>query len=288
MFKKAERKKAKLKIAMTGTSGAGKTYSSLLVARGIVGEKGKIALIDTENKSASLYAHVTEFDTAELTAPFTIEKYTDAINGAVKAGYDIVIIDSLSHAWKQLLAEKEQTDAKGGNSFTNWAKYTPKHEAFINALTHSDIHLIGTMRSKTEYVIEQNDRGKTAPRKVGLAPVQREGMEYEFTVVLDIASPSHLAEASKDRTSLFDGQLFKPTIDTGEKIKEWLEKGIDFIPEPVELPKGNVKKFIELLEKTTSEEELNNLIHKLPERKWESEELEMITEIEKIKRSNLK
>lgn len=220
-FKKAERKQAKLKIALTGPSGSGKTMSALLLAKGI---GKKIALVDTENASASLYADRFEFDTVVLTPPYTIPKYIDAIISAQSAGYDVLIIDSISHAWAGdggLLAKKESLDARGGNSFANWGGISKEHEQFKAILLNCSIHLICTMRSKQDYVLEANEKGKQAPRKVGLAPIQRDGMEYEFTTVFDMAM-DHNAQASKDRTSLFDGQIFKPTKETGEALMKWL------------------------------------------------------------------
>jgi hypothetical protein len=225
-FKKAQRKKVKIKLGITGPSGSGKTYSALEIATGL---GGKIAVIDTENGSASLYSDRFEFDTLELRAPFTTEKYIEAINDAVKAGYDVLIIDSLSHAWNGeggILDRKGAMDSRGGNSFTNWAKFTPEQEKFISALLHSDIHLIAAIRSKQDYVLTDNGKGKSAPQKVGLAPVQREGMEYELSVVFDVAM-NHEAQTSKDRTGLFVDKIFKITQETGKQIKAWLDSGSD-------------------------------------------------------------
>jgi hypothetical protein len=226
MFKKAQRKKVKIKLGITGPSGSGKTYSALEIATGL---GGKIAVIDTENGSASLYSDRFEFDAMELRAPFTTEKYIEAINDAVKAGYDVLIIDSISHAWNGeggILDRKNQVDARGGNSFTSWSKFTPEQEKFISALLQSDIHLIAAIRSKQDYVLSDNGKGKTAPQKIGLAPVQREGMEYELSVVFDVAM-NHEAQTSKDRTGLFVDKIFKITQETGKQIKAWLDSGSD-------------------------------------------------------------
>ena len=220
-FVKAKRTQVKLKIAVTGPSGSGKTYSSLLIAKGL---GSKIAVIDTENGSASLYADRFEFDTNTITEPYTIAKYTTAIDEAVKAGYDVVVVDSLSHAWAGeggLLAKKESMDARGGNSYTNWAGITKEHEAFKSKILNTPIHIVATMRSKQDYVLETNEKGKQAPKKVGLAPIQRDGMEYEFTTVFDVAM-NHEASVSKDRSGLFDGQIFKITEDTGKQFIKWL------------------------------------------------------------------
>lgn len=231
LFKKAERRQAKLKIALTAPSGGGKTFSALLLAQGI---GKKIAVIDTENGSASLYADRFEFDTVEIEAPYTVPKYINAIKAAQDAGYDVVIVDSLSHAWAAdggLLSKKEALDARGGNSYTNWAGITKEHEQLKAAILNADIHMVVTMRSKQDYVMEVNEKGKSAPRKVGLAPIQRDGMEYEFTTVFDIAM-DHNAAVSKDRTGLFDGQIFKLSKDTGELIMKWLLEGKAIEPKP--------------------------------------------------------
>lgn len=229
-FKRAERRQTKLKIALTGPSGAGKTFSALTLATGI----GKrVAVADTENGSASLYADRFQFDTLEIRPPYTIAKYIEAIRSAQAEGYDVLIIDSISQAWAGeggLLAKKEALDARGGNSYVNWAKITPEQEQFKSVLLNAGLHLICTMRSKQDYVLEVNEKGKQAPRKVGLAPIQRDGMEYEFTTVFDIAMDHH-AQASKDRTSLFDGQLLKLTADTGKQFMAWLLEGKD-VPAP--------------------------------------------------------
>jgi hypothetical protein len=269
MFQKAERKRAKLKIGLTGPSGSGKTYSGLLLAKGIA---SKIAVIDTENGSASLYADRFNFDVIDLTPPFTTEKYIDAIKLAEKEKYEIVLIDSISHAWAGeggLLEQKEQLDSRGrGNSYTNWADITKKHEKFKAALLHADIHLIATMRSKQDYVVSPDDKGKMTPKKVGLAPIQRDGMEYEFTTVFDIAM-NHEAEASKDRTGLFTDKIFKITEETGQQFKQWLLTAA--IPKPStqqldtlykivktqEWPAEEISKLIEMKTGKTSSKELN-------------------------------
>ena len=228
MFKPAERKQVKLKIALTGPSGSGKTMSALLIAAGI---GGKIAVVDTENGSASLYAKMksgplvgVEFDTLEIDPPYTIQKYHAAIEAAEQAGYGVLVLDSISHAWAGeggLLAKKEALDARGGNSYTNWSSITKEHEAFKAKLLSAKIHLICTMRSKQDYVLEINEKGKQAPKKVGMAPIQRDGMEYDFSIVFDLGM-DHNAVASKDRTSLLDGQIFKPSKQTGKQLMEWL------------------------------------------------------------------
>lgn len=222
-FQRAERKRVKLKIAITGPSGSGKTYSALELATGL-GQK--IALIDTENDSASLYSDRFVFDTLVIDPPYTVQKYLEAIKAAEAEGYEVLVIDSISHAWAGdggLLAKKEGLDSRGGNqnSYTNWSSITKEHESFKGMLLTSDLHLICTMRSKQDYILETNEKGKQAPRKVGMAPIQRDGMEYEFTTVFDVAM-DHAAMASKDRTGLFDGEIAKLTKHTGERFMAWL------------------------------------------------------------------
>lgn len=236
MFKKAERKQIKLKIGITGPSGSGKTMSALRLTRGLVGPKGKIAFGDTENGSASLYSDKFDFDVVEIKPPYTVDKFISVVDSALKAGYDALVLDSISHQWKGeggILNKKEQMDARGGNSFTNWGKLTPEQEKFLASILHSNIHIISTLRSKQEYIVEQNDKGKQAPRKVGLAPIQREGMEYEFTTVFDVAM-NHEAETSKDRTGLFTDKVFQITEKTGEELAAWISSGkfVEAAPDP--------------------------------------------------------
>ena len=221
LFHKAERRRSFIKLAITGPSGSGKTYSALLLAQGL---GGKIAMIDTESGSGEMYSSLGDYDALQIDAPFTIQKYVAAIRGAQSAGYDMLIIDSLTHAWAGeggLLAQKESLDARGGNSYTNWATITKQHEQFKATLLQTPIHIIATMRSKQDYILQSNSKGKQAPVKVGLAPIQREGMEYEFTTVFDIAM-NHEAEVSKDRTGLFDGIVGKLSIEHGQQIAAWL------------------------------------------------------------------
>jgi hypothetical protein len=224
-IRKAERKKAKLRLGIAAPSGAGKTYSALLLAFGL---GGKVGLIDTEHGSGDLYAHLGDYDIISIEAPYTVAKYIQAIKAFEKAGYNTVIIDSLSHAWSGdggLLDKQGKMADRGTNSFAAWRTITPEHNALVDAMLSSPCHIIATMRAKQEYVLEVNAKGKQEPKKVGMAPVQREGMEYEFTVMLDV-DMQHIASASKDRTSLFDGQYMKITPDTGKMLLEWLEMGV--------------------------------------------------------------
>ncbi len=221
-----------MKIGIFGPAGSGKTASSLLIAYGITKDWSKIGLVDTENGSGELYAGSTiggvtigQYQVARISHPFEPAKYITAINHAVKAGLQVLILDSISHAWAGeggLLDLQGKVTSKVGNSYTAWREVTPLHNRFVESMLQSRIHLIATLRAKQEYVLEQNDKGKMAPRKVGLAPIQRDGMEYEFTTVFSIGG-DHIATAEKDRTNLFDGKYFIPGPETGEALKAWLE-----------------------------------------------------------------
>lgn len=230
-FHRAQRKKAKLRLAIAGPAGSGKTYSALLTAFGL---GGPVALIDTERGSGELYAHLGEYDVCTLTAPFTPEKYVEAIRAAESTGYNVIIIDSLSHAWAGpggVLDIHGYAADKGGNSWSAWRQVTPRHNELVDTMLQSRCHIIATLRSKMEHV-QTIENGKTVIKKVGMNPIQRDGLEYEFTVFLDL-DHNHIASASKDRTGLFDGQVFKPTPETGGKLLEWLEAGVEVQP-PVE------------------------------------------------------
>lgn len=233
-FQKATRKKAKLKLAITGSSGSGKTYGALRLASGM---SSKIAYIDTENGSASLYSDRFAFDVLDIAPPFNHEKFVDAIKAAITGGYEVVVIDSASHFWEGILAYKDALDKRGGNSYTNWNEAGNKFKSILDAVLQSPIHIICCMRSKMDYVQEKNEQtGKTVIRKVGLAPIMRDNIEYEFTTVFDVTL-DHNTKASKDRTGLFGDSIFQITEDTGKQLLAWLNKGEDAsIPVPVAAP----------------------------------------------------
>ncbi len=234
IFRKAERRKAKLRLAITGPAGSGKTYGALQVAQGL---GGRIAMIDTENGSGDLYSSICEYDIMNINAPFDPRKYIQAIHDAENEGYDVLIIDSLSHCWISeggLLDMKEQLATSGKyNSFSAWSKVTPIQNKLIEAMLTSKCHIIATMRSRTDYVQVVNDKGRTEIRKVGLAPVQRDGMDYEFSVVFDLNN-EHTVNVSKDRTSIFDGKNFTLSSETGATLLDWLNSGKD-IPDVREI-----------------------------------------------------
>jgi hypothetical protein len=222
MFKKAERKQARLRLALAGPSGSGKTYSALQLASGL---GGSIAVIDTEHGSASLYADTVEFDVMELHAPYSPERYIEAIKAAEAAGYSTLIIDSYSHEWTGPGGCLEINDsiAKAkykGNTWSAWNETTPRHRALIDKILTSPMHIICTMRSKTETV--QGEGKKIL--KLGMKSEQRDGSEYEFTVVLDLVHDGNVAVATKDRTKLFkEPEVITPA--TGERLLAWLNVG---------------------------------------------------------------
>lgn len=227
-LKKAQRKQVKLKMNLSAPSGAGKTYSALRLAYGITDNWEKIAVIDTENGSASLYSHLGDFNTIDLTPPFTPERYIAAIKACQEAGMEVVIIDSSTHEWNCLIEENQLlADASfRGNTWSAWSKTTPRHDKFLQAVLQTPMHVITCTRSKTETIQEG---GKV--KKVGMKDLQREGWEYELTLSLNIDRDTHLATPSKDRTGLFEGKLpFLITEETGGLIKDWCNKGIEVIP----------------------------------------------------------
>lgn len=228
-FVKATKKKSKLRLALTGPSGSGKTWGALQIAKGL---GGRIACIDTEKGSASLYEHIVDFDVLELSAPYTPERYIEAIKEAEKAGYDTLIIDSTSHEWSgpggclEIIDEVARAKFKG-NTWSAWSDVTPRHRAFVDTMTQCNMHIISTGRSKTETAQSENNGRKTVV-KLGMKTEQRDGFEFEFTVVLDIIHDGHFATASKDRTGLFTDKDPKPlNEETGKMLADWLNNGTE-------------------------------------------------------------
>jgi hypothetical protein len=219
-FQKATKIQAKLRMALIGASGSGKTYTALKIASVF----GKVALIDTEHGSASKYADLFTFDVLELTN-FDPRSYISAMEAAAENGYDAVVIDSLSHSWKELLNQKNQLDTRGGNSYVNWGKITPKQDALIEAILASPLHVIGTMRAKMDHVMETDDKGRIIIRKVGLAPIQRDDVEYEFDVVADMDNQNTMM-VSKSRCPALSGVVIaKPDEKVAAMLKAWLSDG---------------------------------------------------------------
>ena len=225
-FKKATRKDAYIKIAISGVSGSGKTFSALQIAKGL---GGKTALLDTEYGRASLYSDFFDFDVWDEQDPagFPPEYFVRVIKAAEEAGYQNLIIDSISHEWSGRGGCLELVDAIAkarckGNSYIAWGEVTPRHNKLVEAILSAKINIVCTMRAKSEYVLNKDEKtGKTSPQKVGLGTVQRDGIEYEFTVMFELDRDSHIANAGKDNTFLFkDPGII--TEETGRKIAQWL------------------------------------------------------------------
>jgi nucleoside-triphosphatase THEP1 len=225
MFQKAVKRNAKLRLSIQGPSGSGKTYTSLAIATSL--NAGKVAVVDTEHGSASKYADLFDFDVMELKAPYHPDNYANAIAEAAKAGYGVIILDSLTHAWKgeggilELVTEIAKRKY-GGNTYAAWNDATPIQKRLVESIVGSSIHVIATMRSKMEYVQEKDERGKSVIRKVGMAPEQREDIPYEFDVVLDMNTDNE-AVVSKTRCSELTGKLIaKPGKQVADVLSKWL------------------------------------------------------------------
>jgi hypothetical protein len=226
-FQKATKKSARLRMALIGVAGAGKTYTALSIASHL-GQR--IAVLDTERGSASKYSDLFEFDVMEP-ENFSPKTYVDAIEAAEAAGYDVIILDSLSHAWAGKdgaleLVDRAARRAQSNNNFGAWRDVTPLHNAMVDTIIGSKIHIIATMRAKTEYVQEKDPKtGRTSVRKVGMAPVQRDGLEYEFDVVADIDSENNLV-VGKTRCPAIAGAVFnKAGKEIALRLKNWLTDG---------------------------------------------------------------
>lgn len=222
-IRKAERKKAKLRLGIAGASGSGKTWSALEIATGM---GGKIGMIDTESGRGELYGEDFDYDVIRLEAPYSPARYVEALKVFERSGYDIVIIDSLSHAWSGDGGVLSIVDKAGGQFQSGWRVGTPQQNLLIDSLISSPMHIITTLRVKTEYVVERNERGKNEPRKIGLAPIQRDQLEYEFTVFMTM-DQSHNAHVTKDNTKLYDQQFIKPSKSMGADLITWLNTGLD-------------------------------------------------------------
>ena len=224
-FKKAVKYGSLLRLAIAGPSGAGKTYTALTLATALA-DGGEVAVIDTERGSASKYADLFTFDTQELES-FHPQNYINAIHEAEQAGYAVLVIDSLSHAWNGPGGLLEQVEnitkrSKNGSSFNAWGEATPLQNRLIDAITRSKLHIICTMRTKTEYVIEPNSYGKSAPRKVATTPVQRQDVEYEFDVYGDMDIDNTLIVHKSRCSELAGAVIAKPDRQVAEVLKRWL------------------------------------------------------------------
>lgn len=226
-LRKAERKQAKLRISLSGVPGSGKTYSSLLLARGLASDWNKVALIDTENRRGDLYSDLGDYNIVTLEAPFSPERYIEAIETCENAGIEVIVIDSMSHEWDGkggLLESNELTAATRfkGNTWAAWSVSKPRHQKFIEKVIQSPCHIIGTMRSKIDTIQTEDKKIK----KVGMKDIQKDDTAYEMTIVFNIERDGHLAIAEKDNTHLFDDRdPFVIGTKDGEAIREWNMSG---------------------------------------------------------------
>ncbi len=226
-FQRASKKSSRLRMSLIGVAGSGKTYTALSIAQHL---GGPVAVVDTERGSASKYSDVFNFDVLELES-FGPQTYIDAIHAAEEAGYNVLIIDSLSHAWTGKDGALEQVTratkrSQSGNTFAAWRDVTPMHNAMVDAILNARMHIITTMRAKTEYVQEKNEKtGKITVRKVGLAPVQRDGLEYEFDVVADLDQDNNLI-VGKTRCPAVAGMVIpRAGKEVALKLLSWLSDG---------------------------------------------------------------
>ncbi len=225
-IRKAARKQSKIKIAISGPAGSGKTYSALLLAYGLTGTYDNIVVIDTESGSSDLYSDLGDYNVIVLDVPHSPEKYIEAINIAEQANADCIIIDSLSHSWEFLLQYHSKLT---GNSFTNWGIVKPRMQRLLQRILDAQCHIICTLRTKTDYIITENKQGKMAPQKVGLKSIQLDGIEYEFTILFEL-DINHNAISSKDRTQLFSNtESFVISSETGNSILTWCNNGVSIV-----------------------------------------------------------
>lgn len=232
--RKAQRFQVKIKMALIGPSGAGKTYSALRVANGI---GGRTLLLNTEGDRGYLYADQFDYDIVDLQAPYTPERYIEIIEFAEREKYDVLIIDSGSHEWSGRGGLLDVLDNLPGNSsFNKWGKLTPRHNAFVDKILYSKLHVITCLRGKDRYVLEENEKGKQAPKKVGLGAEQRDNYEYEMMLSLMIDQQNHVATAVKDNTGLFSNRYEVLSESHGRELKEWSESGVSAPPSPAPQP----------------------------------------------------
>lgn len=250
----ATRKRKKLRLGLSAVAGGGKTKSALFIANGLCNDWTKIAVIDTENESASLYSDLGKYNTLPLEPPYTPEKYIQAIKCCEGAGMEVIIIDSITHEWDgaggclDIVEELTKRDPKH-NSYTQWRFVTPRHQAFIDSILQSKCHVITTVRRKQDYEMTKGSDGKVNVTKAGLKEITRDGFEYELDVNLEL-DQNHNCTSTKDRTGLFqDKPSFIPTIETGKLIRDWCEQGVEVVP--YNLPADQQAELTKLLNNST-------------------------------------
>ena len=226
MFAPAVKTESNLRLTIAGPSGSGKTYTALAVATALA-DGGKVAVLDTEHGSASKYADLFAFDVLNESAPFHPDKVTAAINDAGRGGYAVLILDSMSHFWNGPGGMTDIVDdiarrMKSPNSFAAWKDGTPIQQKMIEAIVSAPLHIIATMRSKQDYILETDERGKQRPRKVGMAPIQRDGFEYEFDVFMDMDNDNTGMIAKTRCPALTNGVFRKPGADVANILRDWL------------------------------------------------------------------
>lgn len=224
VFAPATRGAAFLKLGIQGPAGCGKTEGALAIATQLAGEGGRVAVVDTENRSSELYAHRYRFAILDLKPPFESARYRRAIETAVAAGFTVVVVDSLSHQWAGqggILERQGAAARKESNSYTAWRPFTKEHDDFKQFLVDLNVHLLVTMRSKTEYVIEKDDRGRSVPRRIGTKAIQREGTEYELTATVELRVDTKHGTSSKDRTGVLTGELDLRDPALGARLRAW-------------------------------------------------------------------
>lgn len=226
-LKQSQRQQVRLRLGLSGASGFGKTYSALQLAYGMTQDWSKIAVIDTENSSASLYSDLGNYNVLDLQAPYSPERYIQAIELCENSGIEVIIIDSITHEWNGTGGCLDIHEKLGGR-FQDWANVTPRHQAFINKILQSTCHVITTTRRKIDYSLDVASNGKTQVVKHGTKEITRDGFEYELTINFELVNENHLAKASKDRTGLFMNQPeFIITSETGKMILNWCNSGIE-------------------------------------------------------------
>lgn len=231
-IQKATRKNVSIKVALMSPSGGGKTYSSLRLATGMAkelermnGKKSRIIMINTEGARGYYYANEFDYEVVDINPPYNPEKFIQAIQFVEREGADIIIMDSTSHEWEGKGGCLELHTQAGGR-YQDWAKVTPRHEQFIEAMAKSPVHIIATMRGKDKYELEKDDNGKTTVNKLGLGAKQREGFEYEFTCTFTIDQRTNLATSQKDNTHIFEEDLAVVlTEEHGRRLVQWANSG---------------------------------------------------------------